>query len=169
MPLITGLPPLIPTTPQILILGSFPSVESLKRQEYYASRSNRFWKLIGVTLSGTDLTDCPYKQKTALLEQYGFALWDVIAACERSGSSDSQIRNPEWTDLSGLLHTHQSIKKIILNGSTATHLFLKASASRLLKESSALPFVGCLSTSAANQKYGPWDKLIANWMPHLHP
>jgi len=44
--LATSFPPIIGTTPKILILGSMPGLESLKQQRYYAHPRNAFWPII---------------------------------------------------------------------------------------------------------------------------
>ena len=43
-----------------------------------------------------------------ILDNY-LALWDVIAECEISGSSDASIKNAKANDLSEILNNHQRI------------------------------------------------------------
>ena len=46
-----GLQPLLCEEPKILILGTFPSENSLEKKEYYSNPSNRFWKVISALFS----------------------------------------------------------------------------------------------------------------------
>ena len=166
MPLLYGLAPVLPPAPRLLILGSFPSPESLRRRQYYAKNTNRFWRLVGEFLGEPQLAKASYEVKLSLLSRNGIALWDVIAACERAGAADSKIRQPQWNPLVELLQTQQSLQRIVLNGSTAARFFAIA-AMNWPGGVCPVPSFSCLSTSAANQKYGPWDKLRENWSPHL--
>lgn len=43
---IVGLDPIVFEDSRILIVGSMPSVISLKEQMYYANKNNRFWKIL---------------------------------------------------------------------------------------------------------------------------
>ena len=52
-----GLQPLLCEEPKILILGTFPSENSLEKKEYYSNPSNRFWKVISALFSPLPYTD----------------------------------------------------------------------------------------------------------------
>ncbi|MEI7781699.1 MAG: hypothetical protein WCJ18_07220, partial [Planctomycetota bacterium] len=65
-------------------------MKSLERAEYYGHGRNQFWTLLGLIL-GFD-PSAPYDERVSRLERAGIALWDVIAACEREGSLDQDIR-----------------------------------------------------------------------------
>jgi len=45
-PRLSGLPPLVTGHTRMLVLGSFPGVTSLARQQYYAHPHNAFWRLL---------------------------------------------------------------------------------------------------------------------------
>jgi len=167
MPRLEGLDAFIPANPRILILGSFPGTESLEKHEYYAKSSNRFWKLIGEVFGLGELSTGNYTSKIAALKHTRIALWDVVASCERHGSLDSKIRNPVWNDIPQFLLEHDDIKKIILNGSKAASLFAKATKTWPSWEANSCKTFSCLSTSPANQRYGPWEALIEDWRPRL--
>jgi len=147
-PLIRGIPPAAGRTPGVLILGSFPSVLSLERGEYYANPRNRFWAVMD-DLLGISRT-LPYRERLLHLEQRGVALWDVIAACRREGSRDGAIRDPEPNDIPGFLLAHHSVRLVVLNGSTAGRLFLTAWPGGF---PAGVRYVVMPSTSPANARY----------------
>jgi TDG/mug DNA glycosylase family protein len=116
-----GLPPLTGREPEILILGSFPSLMSLGKGEYYGNPKNQFWKITEI-LFGIDYT-LPYTTRIALLVENHVALWDVLASCDRDGSMDSTIRDAVANDIRGFMAIHPTIRCIALNGSTAGRYF----------------------------------------------
>ena len=73
---------------KVLILGSLPSVKSREVGFYYAHPQNRFWRILE-SLFGVSLPDVDTKRKFLL--SHGIALWDTVASCEISGSSDASI------------------------------------------------------------------------------
>ena len=162
-PRLTGLAPVGSTQPRLLILGTFPSPMSRQRQEYYGNPANRFWRLLSAVFNVADLTGSEYVDKIKLLERQGIALWDVVASCEIVGAFDSKIKNPVYNDIPAFLSQRPTIRRIILNGSTARRLFETAFPPP------AVEVRGCLSTSPANQKYGAWPLLVADWSPPLSP
>ena len=162
-PRLTGLAPVGSTQPRLLILGTFPSPMSRQRQEYYGNPANRFWRLLSAVFGVADLTGGEYVDKIKLLAGQGIALWDVVASCEIVGASDSKIKNPVYNDIPAFLSQRPTIRRIILNGSAARRLFDQAFPPPAVEVRS------CLSTSPANQKYGTWPLLVADWSPHLSP
>jgi TDG/mug DNA glycosylase family protein len=152
-----GLPPVNGRVPKVLILGSFPSVLSLEKEEYYANPRNRFWAVMEQLL-GISRT-LPYLDRIQSLEMCGIVLWDVIATCIREGSGDGAIREPEPNDIPGFLRAHQSIPLVVLNGSTAGRLFRSAWSVGL---PAGLRFVVMPSTSPANSRYRLPD-LVDHW------
>ena len=80
-----------------LILGSFPSVKSRENAFYYGHPQNRFWRMLAAVYGEHVPDDIP--SKTALLLRHGLALWDVIASCEITGSSDASVRNAVPVDI----------------------------------------------------------------------
>ena len=118
---LTGLPPVSGPDPKVLILGSFPSVISLERGEYYANPRNRFWLLMEALLGIN--AQLPYHVRTVQLKEKGIALWDVTNECEREGSDDAAIKNEVLNDIPGFLRDHPSVSVIILNGKRAAHIF----------------------------------------------
>ena len=117
----TGLAPVICPHPRVLILGSFPSAQSLEAGEYYANPRNRFWAVMARLL---DLdSNLVYRQRVAAIQEKGIALWDVIASCAREGSADGAIRDPVPNDIPGFLQAHPAVRLVVLNGGAAGRHF----------------------------------------------
>lgn len=122
-PLFRGLPPVVDENAEVLILGSFPSVQSLAARQYYANPQNAFWP-IASELFGFALT-APYEQRLAAIQAHGVALWDVLHECRRKGSSDSAF-DPKTlvpNDFARLHAQYPVLKRGYLNGSKAAALY----------------------------------------------
>ena len=86
-----GLSPLcISADTEVLILGSLPSDESIRKQEYYGNPKNYFWDILSIVFGEAIGQD--YESKREFLRRHHIALWDVIAEARREGSLDSNIR-----------------------------------------------------------------------------
>ncbi len=108
---------------RILILGGMPGVASLEAGQYYAHPRNAFWPIMGALFgAGPDL---PYAERVVQLMASGVAVWDVLQACEREGSLDSNIRSEVPNDFAAFFRTHPSIRRIGLNGGKAAAAFRK--------------------------------------------
>lgn len=139
---------------RILILGSFPSVKSREQQFFYGHKQNRFWRVMAQVLACAVPEDIP--QKRAMLLAHHVALWDVIASCEITGSSDASIRNVRPNDLTEIL-TQADIRAIYTNGGKAYELYRKYILPVNGREAHPLP-----STSPANAGYS-LEKLTEAW------
>ena len=139
---------------EILILGSFPSVKSRNEGFYYAHPQNRFWKVLAQVLKCGVPEDIP--QKKAMLTEHHIAVWDVIASCEITGSSDASIRDVKPNDLSRILSV-ADIRTIYLNGGKAYQLYQKYIFPVTGREAYPLP-----STSPANAGYS-LERLVEAW------
>lgn len=115
--LLTGLSPVIDERCRVLILGSFPSVISLARQEYYANPRNDFWRIMEAVIGMP--TELPYDERLSFLLNSGIGLWDVITRCKRQGSADSAIRDPAMADIRYLLARYPGITMLACNGRSA--------------------------------------------------
>lgn len=117
-PRLTGLAPVLSRATVLLILGSFPGAASLAEQQYYAFRHNHFWPIVSSLLLGDAkvLQEWTYRQRLALLRARGIGLWDVYASCEREGSLDSSIRNPQVNDFAALRRRCPRLGAIAHNG-----------------------------------------------------
>ena len=135
-------PPLYDSRSEILILGSFPSVNSRVQRFFYGHPQNRFWRVTSAVF-GCEVPQT-IEDKRAFLLEHHVALWDVIASCEITGSSDSSIRNVQPNDLTPILAA-ANIRQIYVNGGTAAKYYDKYQKPVLLREAVRLP-----STSPAN-------------------
>jgi TDG/mug DNA glycosylase family protein len=108
--------------PRILILGSFPSIKSLERGEYYGHERNHFWPLLGLIFGFDPLA--PYAERVSRLERADLAVWDVIGSCERGGSLDRDIRGELPNPLAEYLALRPTIELVALNGGKAAASFV---------------------------------------------
>jgi double-stranded uracil-DNA glycosylase len=150
---LTGLPPQITPACRVLVLGSFPSQASLAAKRYYAHPQNRFWPILGECLD-VDLVSLPYRERIARVNMAGIGIWDAYRSCERSGSLDSAIRNPEFNDFARAHRRAPGIRRVCFNGRTAARAIAHIEA--LGFETLVLP-----STSPANASQNHAFKLHA--------
>jgi hypoxanthine-DNA glycosylase len=151
---IFSFPPIIGANPKVLVLGTMPSVASLRAREYYGNPLNAFWKI----MSAIKGVDCPtdYEVKKQILKDMHITLWDVCHTCFRPGSADSDIRDEEPNDIKELLKANPSIEAIIFNGKTAEKLFR-----RHLKIIDGINKITLPSTSPAYTL--PFEKKLETW------
>ena len=146
--------PLFSEHSRVLILGSFPSVKSREQNFFYGHPQNRFWKVIaalyGQKIPGT------IPEKRQLILENGLALWDSIASCEITGSSDTSIRNVRANDLRVILD-HSPIERIYCNGQKSFEMYRKYILNTIGREAACLP-----STSPANAQFS-LERLIEAW------
>lgn len=155
-----GLAPLLCPESRILILGSLPSDESIRRQEYYGNPQNRFWKV----LSGVYGDEVPetYADKKAFLAEHHIALWDVFESAHREGSLDANIQDPVRNDIFGFIRAYPTIRAVVLNGGKAAAAFR-----RINKENGSncdIDIFEFASTSSMGVTAG-WtlERLIEQW------
>jgi TDG/mug DNA glycosylase family protein len=106
---------------RVLVLGSLPGEESLKRGQYYAHPRNQFWRLMGAVI-GAELDALPYPERLAGLQAAGVGLWDVVRSAARKGSLDTHIRDHEPNALEALVADLPELKAVAFNGGTALRL-----------------------------------------------
>ena len=135
-------PPIYDGNSRILILGSFPSVKSREQLFFYGHPQNRFWRVTAAVYGSEAPGTIPEKKEFLL--SHGIALWDVIASCEITGSSDSSIKNVAVNDLSPIFAA-SDIKRIFVNGQTAKRFYDRYTKPLVGREAAVLP-----STSPAN-------------------
>ena len=146
--------PLYDGNSRVLILGSFPSVRSREQNFFYGHPQNRFWKVVAAVF-GQPVPQTMEEKKMLILDN-GLALWDSIASCEITGSSDASIRNARANDISIILNSC-SIERIYCNGRKSHELYQKYIEPETGREAVCLP-----STSPANAKW-TLEKLTEAW------
>ncbi len=164
----TGFPPVEPRRARILILGSLPGAESIRRGEYYAHPRNAFWPIMGALFGAG--RERPYAQRLRKLAARGVMLWDVLHAAHRPGSLDAAIdpRRPEPNDLAALLARHPELETIVFNGGAAETLFRRHAAKNCRGLLEGAELVRLPSTSPAHASRDFAQKLAA-WRAALAP
>ena len=139
----------------MLVLGTLPGEESLRRGEYYAHPRNLFWP-IAFALFGE--TPPPlYADRVRLIAARRIALWDVCASAQRVASADTTIAAEVPNTIHELIDTCPEIRAIAFNGSGARRLYDRHFARRAELRYLAMP-----STSPAHARLGFAEKL-AQW------
>ncbi len=151
-------PPVVDKDCRILILGSFPSVKSREDGFFYGHPQNRFWKMLAAAFHEEVPNDIPAKK--ALLLRHHIALWDVIASCEITGSSDATVKNAVPVDIDRVFRM-APIRLVICNGALAGKLYQKHLQPLTGLEALVLP-----STSPANAACS-LERLIVRWKDAL--
>lgn len=149
-----NIPPLYNKESRVLILGSFPSVKSREQAFFYGHPQNRFWLVL------SNIFECEVpstiEDKKRLILNNRLALWDVIAECEITGSSDSSIKNVIPNDIGKIL-ADSNIKAIFVNGRTAEKYYIRFTEPIIGKKAIRLP-----STSPANAAWS-LEALCSEW------
>ncbi len=145
--------PIIAPDANTLILGSFPSVVSLEKTEYYGHRYNAFWPIMAKLF---DHSIANYEEKTELILNNRLALWDVCYSCKRDGSMDSTIKDTIPNEIPKLLDG-STITKVIFNGQTAAKLYKQTVG----YYPSNITYITVISTSPAATK--PFEEKLKTW------
>jgi hypoxanthine-DNA glycosylase len=140
---------------RVLVLGTLPGEESLRRQEYYAHPRNLFWPIV-YGLFGIPPPPA-YPDKVAFLAERGIALWDVCQSATRRASADAAIRGEIPNAIDALLAAYPRIRAIAFNGSGARRLY-----HRHFTPLPGLLYLALPSTSPAYATLGFAEKL-ARW------
>ncbi len=154
------IPPLYDRDSRILILGSFPSVKSREAAFFYGHPQNRFWKLMAFLLS--EKYPETVDERADMMHRNRIALWDTIASCEITGSSDSSIKNVVTNDLTSIL-SQAPIERIYCNGAKSHEYYKK-----YIQDQTGIEAVRLPSTSPANASFS-LEKLAAHWRQILVP
>jgi hypoxanthine-DNA glycosylase len=148
-------PPIADQQARVLVLGTLPGEESLRRGEYYAHPRNLFWPIVFALF---DAVPAPiYSERLAFVAAHRIALWDVCESGERDASADSSIRRECPNPINRLLETHPLIRAVAFNGTGAQRLHDRHFVRRPEVTYLALP-----STSPAHARIGFAGKL-ARW------
>jgi hypoxanthine-DNA glycosylase len=148
-------PPIIGANPRVLVLGTLPGEESLRRVEYYAHPRNLFWPIICALFGETPPVD--YAARLDFVMARRIALWDVCAMAERRASLDSEIKRETPNPIHDLLDAHTGIVAVAFNGGGARRLYDRHFARR-----PSLAYLPLPSTSPAHASLGFAEKR-ARW------
>ena len=140
---------------RVLVLGTLPGEESLRRVQYYAHPRNLFWPIVCALFGETPPS--AYAARVRFLASRRIAVWDVCEVGERRASADATIRREVPNAIDGLLDSHPGIRAVAFNGSGARQLYDRHFARRPELVYLALP-----STSPAYASVGFAEKL-ARW------
>lgn len=108
-------PPVVDERSRVLVLGSMPGVKSLQAHQYYGNERNYMWRILYGLFAERE-PDAAYEDRLAFALRHGIALWDTIAACDRPGSLDSDIKDAVPNDIPGLLESYPNIQTLACNG-----------------------------------------------------
>jgi hypoxanthine-DNA glycosylase len=136
----------------VLVLGTLPGEESLRRQQYYAHPRNLFWPIVFALFGATPRAD--YAERLAFLAEHRIALWDVCEIGERERSADTTIRRERPNTIDQLLDEHRLIRTVAFNGTGAWRLY-----DRHFPRRAELAYLALPSTSPAHATVGFAAKL----------
>lgn len=159
-----GFPPVSRGDARVLVLGTLPGAESLRKRQYYGNGHNAFWKIMG-ELTGA-VPELPYEERLEHMAAHGVALWDVCESALREGSLDSAIEAEQPNDFGAFFDEHRHIALIAFNGQPAERLFRRLVRQRLDMCILDLPIVILPSTSPAYASMRYVEKL-ARWREAL--
>ncbi len=155
-------PPVTDKSVTKLILGSMPGKASLAANQYYAHPQNVFWSVIETVMSvGSEL---PYATRCKELTRHKVALWDVLKACTRTGSLDSDIVESSIVpnDFENFLRSHSRIRAIYFNGAKAERIYTRHVIPNLSNAFAGIAMRRLPSTSPANASISLADK-VTQW------
>jgi hypoxanthine-DNA glycosylase len=139
----------------VLVLGTLPGEESLRRVEYYAHPRNLFWPIVFALFGTTPASN--YADRLAFVAAQRIALWDVCAMAERRASLDSEIKREVPNTIHDLLDANPGIATVAFNGGGARRLYHRHFTPRR-----GLLYLALPSTSPAHASLGFAEKL-ARW------
>jgi hypoxanthine-DNA glycosylase len=148
-------PPVVDAQARVLVLGTLPGEESLRRGEYYAHPRNLFWPIIFALFD--ERPALSYAERLTFLATHRIAVWDVCELGEREKSADMTIRLEQPNAIDRLLDHHPLIRSVAFNGTTARRLYDRHFARR-----AALTYLALPSTSPAHATIDFSGKL-ARW------
>ena len=149
-------PPIADARARVLVLGTLPGEESLRRREYYAHPRNLFWPIVFALFGAAEIA--VYAERLAFVATHRIALWDVCEIGEREASADSTIRLERPNAIDRLLDAHSQIRAVFFNGTGARRLYDRHFARR-----GTLAYLALPSTSPAHARIDFAGKL-ARWM-----
>jgi TDG/mug DNA glycosylase family protein len=149
----SGFSPVLDENTKIMVLGSLPSDESIRKQQYYGNPGNDFWRLLGGAL-GEDMQEMEYEKRLETLKRHGIGLWDVFEAGNRIGNLDADLKDEVINDFSWLRAEAPELRLICFNGKKAGEY--EPLLRKIGYETKVLP-----SSSGANRRYS--KKRVQEW------
>lgn len=165
-----GLPAWVDARVRVLVLGSFPSVASLRDQLYYAHPRNHFWRILALLWP-----DAPppapedHAGRRDWVLAHGLGIWDVYAACEREGSLDADIRAATLNDFAALRTRVPRLAAIAHNGGESWSCARRVRERMRLAPDDPITSLRLPSTSPANatwslaRKQGAWGEVFQRY------
>jgi hypoxanthine-DNA glycosylase len=135
-------PPIVDARSRVLVLGTLPGEESLRRRQYYAHPRNLFWPIVFALFDATPPAD--YGERLGFIALHRIALWDVCEIGERDRSADTTIRREQPNAIDRLLDWHCLIRAVAFNGTAARRLY-----DRHFRRRPELTYLALPSTSPA--------------------
>ena len=144
-----GFDPIAAPNATVLILGSLPSQESLRKQEYYGNLQNAFWHVMGELIDAGP--EIPYPKRADKLRRSGIAVWDVLQSSVRPGSMDAAIDLTTATpnDFQAFFEAHPMLELLCFNGKKAAELYRRLVAPQRFSIIDNIEFRTLPSTSPA--------------------
>ena len=164
----TGFDPIASTDARVLILGSLPSQQSLRKHEYYGNPRNVFWRVMGELFgAGPDLS---YPNRAANLRRCGIAVWDVLRSSVRPGSMDAAIDLATATpnDFQTFFVEHPMLELLCFSGKKAAELYRRLVVPQRISTIDKIEFRTMPSTSPAYASMS-LDEKVRHWSAVRRP
>jgi hypoxanthine-DNA glycosylase len=135
-------------------------------RQYYAQPQNGFWRIMDVLFGAGPALAYPARMER--LVACHVAVWDVLAAGERSGSLDSAIVETSivTNDFGAFFERHSELRLVCFNGTKAAELYRRRVLPKLAPQFAALESVGLPSTSPAHASLR-FEQKLARWSAAL--
>ena len=157
---IQGFAPVWDKNIERLVIGSMPSVISLKKHEYFGNPRNAFWP---IAYASFDMPlEADYEKRLRFLLDRGIGLWDAAAGCERKGSMDANMRNIRLNDFARLLADCPRLHTVLCNGKKAYELFMKTPEAK-----SGRVHAVCLPSTSPALAALSFSQKLEIWKPYL--
>ncbi len=154
--------PFVDEDSRVLILGSMPGPQALRKRQFYGFDGNHFWHIIPKLFNQERPAD--YKDRLALVKKNRIALWDVLYSCERVSALDSDIRNIKANKIPELLKKFPNIQAIFINGKFAYNTFIKTHGKAVTSPVFYLPSTSpAHATMTFDEKLEKWS-VIKKWI-----
>jgi hypoxanthine-DNA glycosylase len=164
----TGFDPIASTDARVLILGSLPSQQSLRKREYYGNPQNAFWQVMGELFDAGP--DIPYLRRTKKLSRHRIAVWDVLQSSVRPGSMDAAIdlTTAIPNDFQAFFEEHPMLELLCFNGKKAAELYRRLVVPQGISTIDKIEFRTMPSTSPAYASMN-LDEKIRRWSAVRRP